>query len=812
MFDVFEDLSYGLRALARNRGFAVVAVLSLALGIGANTTVFTLINAVLLRPLAVQDARSLVMLYTQDPRNPGLLPCSYPNFQDYRDHNDVFASLLLYSTVSISLTGRGEPRPILGQLVTANYFSALGVKMAAGRGFAAEEDVAPGASPVAVIGYGLWMRQFGGDPQVTSRAIGLNGRAYNIVGVAPPDFNGLSTLFTAEVWAPAMMYPQLFPSPSAINQRRALVFSVAGRLKPGVSIQQAQAAMQSLARDLERQYPRDNQSRGIVLAPLTESLINQSTRTTLTNAGAVLMAVAVLVLLIACANVANLLLARARARRKEISVRLAMGASRMRLVRQLLTESALLSLLGGALGLVAARWARDILWAARPPILSSADFQIHLDGRVLVFAFLISIATTILFGLVPALSATRLDLASWMKVPSGDRSGGKSGLKPALVISQVALSVVALVGAGLFVHSLRSAEAADTGFDAPHLGVVAFNLSSRGYNEARGREFERQAIERVLRAPGVDAATLAKDPPFRVSQSRTILLAGQESLTNGAGRVTMVDSVLPGYFRVLGIPVLRGRDFNELDTGTAPRVAIVNEAAAARFWPEENPVGKRFRFAGDNASVEVIGVVRNANYLAIGEQPQAMVYGSLIQNYSPMGALDVRMSGDLEAVLAGVRRQVQALDPDLLLQSRTVAGMIHNALWAPRLAAGLLSVFGALALLLTIVGIYGLISYSVNQRVREIGVRMALGATTANVERMILGEAVRLAGGGIGVGLAAAWAGSRLVKNMLFGAGSTNGVIYMAAPSILAAVALLAGWLPARGATRIQPGQALRHD
>jgi len=811
---VLEDLSYSLRALVKNRGFAVAAVLSLGLGIGANTTIFTLLNAVLLRPLPVKEPWRLAALNTLDPRNPGLWPCSYPNYQDYRDHNQVFSSLLLYSSLSLNLTGFGDPQLVMGQIVSGNYFTTLGVNAVVGRGFLPEEDASPGAYPVAVISYGLWTGQFGRDPQVTARTISLNGRAYSVVGVAPPGFQGLNELTAADVWVPMMMYQQVYPNVAWVNQRRFLLFSVVGRLKPGVSLAQAEAGLESIAQDLERQYPKDNQGRRVKLTPVSEAAISPKTRPVITSAGTVLMIISGLVLLIACGNVANLLLARAAGRGKEIAVRLALGAGRWRLIRQLLTESIVLALAGGVAGLALARWARDILWSMRPPMFTHAGVHLDVDGRVLSYNLAISVLTGLVFGLVPALRATRSDLARDLKERTGQggSAGGGRRTRSALVMGQVALSVVALVGAGLFVRSLRNANRTDPGFDAARLGVVAFNVAGQGYNEGRGREFQRQALERAWAVPGVKSATLAMDVPFHVSLQRTVLLEGQEDTASGKGRMTLISVVWPGYLRTVGIPILRGRDFSPLDAPTTPRVVIVNEAAAAAYWPGENPVGKRIRFFGESAPAEVVGVARNANYQTIGERPQALIYGSLIQYYFPMAVLYVRTEGDPEAVSAAVRRDVQSLDRNLLLQSESIGGILRELLWAQRLSAGLLGVFGGLALVLATIGIYGVISYSVNRRVREIGLRMALGATPASVQMLILGEGIRLVAIGVLAGMAIALGGSRAVEGMLFATSPRDAMTFVLVPSILALVAILACWFPALRATRIDPAVALREE
>lgn len=812
MSGTLEDLRHGLRALVKSRGFALVAMLSLALGIGANTTIFTFINAIFLRPLPVADPSRLAAVFTLDPRIPGYLLCSYPNYKDYRDRNQSFSSLLLYSSIVGTLTGGDAPQPVIFQIVSGNYFQTLGVRPVVGRAFLPEEDTTPGANPVAVISHSLWMRQFGGDPQILGRNLPVDGHNFQIVGVAPDGFQGLNLLSPAEVWVPMMMYTQLYPDATWVNQRRALLFSVVGRLKPDVSIQRAEAQMRSVAQEMEREYPRDNEGRRPKLFPLSESAIHPRTRSAMTASGMVLMIVAGLVLLIACGNVANLLLARAAGRNKEIAVRVALGASRRRLIRQLLTESTVLALAGGAVGLAVAAWARQVLWSLRPPQLSAAAFQIDLDGRVLAFTFTVSVLTGIVFGLVPALRATRPDLASDLKDRAGQPSFGWSGRKArsVLVIAEVALCVIALVGAGLFIRSLRSAERVDTGFDAERLGMVFFNVADLDYDDARSREFQRRVLEKAAAVPGVASVALSRDTLFRVSLARTLTVEDDPQV--GKGRVTLVSPVSANYFHTAGIPLLRGRDFSALDTPNTPRVAVINETAAARYWPSRDPIGRRLRFFGSDFPLEVVGIARTANYTAVGEDPQALVYTSLTQDYGTTAALIFRTTGDADAVLASVTRAVQALEPHLLLRPGTVRAVILSSLWAPRLSAGLLGVFGLLALLLAGVGIYGVISYSVNQRTREIGVRMALGATTGDVQRMILGEVLQLVAIGVVSGLVIALGASQAIKSLLFVTGIGDAATFVLVPAILVLVAMLACWIPVHRATHIDPSRALREE
>jgi len=809
MTGLYEDFRYGLRALAKYRGLTAVCILSLALGIGANTTIFTLVNAILLHPLPVPDASHLAAMYTLDARNPGYWGVSYPNYRDYRDRNQVFSSLLAYTAVGLNLTGGPEPHLVVGQLASDNYFSTLGVNPALGRGFLPEENVPGNASLVAVISYRFWHQEYGGDPNVLTRNLNMNGRPYRIIGVGPEGFLGLDTLIASDIWVPMELYRDLFPVPNLLNQRRYLVLSTVGRLKPGVSLPQAQAAMQTISQDLEREYPTDNKSRRPLLTTAADAAIPPANRAEIRRAGVVLAAISGVVLLIACGNLASLLLARAAGRSKEIAVRLALGASRGRLVRQLLMESVLLALVGGAAGLLIAVLTRNLLWSMRPPTFSRAAVGMTVDGVVLAYNFTISVLTGLIFGLAPALRATDPDLAADLKERTGTAHfAGAWNPRAVLVMAQVAFSVIALVGAGLFVRSLRNAMRFDPGFDAAHLGIVVYNAADHGYTQAQGRDFQRRVIERARAIPGVLSATLSNDWPFRVSLSRTMSIPGRDT----PAQLLLSEFVWPGFLQTEGISLLRGRDFNDADAQDSPHVMIVNQDAAKLYWPGEDPIGKHARFFNDSSETEVVGVARTVNYQAIGEKPRPFAYFPLQQYYFPVTVLTVHTAGDPDAVLPSVRSQVQALDRNLLLQSETVNTTIHESLWEQRLSAGLLAVFGGLALVLATIGIYGVVSYLVAHRVREFGIRMALGATAADVQLMLLGEGVRLVAVGVVVGLGVALVGSRAVASMLFNVNPVDAVTFILVPSILTLVAILACWIPAHRATRVDPMVALRDE
>jgi len=807
-----EDFRHSLLSLVKNRGFALAAILSLGLGIGLNTTIFTFLNAFFLQPLPVQDAGRLASVVTIDSRVAGYLGCSYPNYVDYREHNRSFSSLLMYAGIEGSLTDSGDPQPLSFQIVSGNYFQTLGVQPAIGRAFQPDEDTPGGAQLVAIISHSLWQRHFGGTTAVLGRGVSVNGHPFRIVGVAPRGFQGLNLLRPADVWLPFMTFRQVYPSATWVNERRRPVFTVAGRLRPGVSFEQAEAEMQALGAELAREYPRDNEGRQLRLVPLNETGTPHATRASLTSSGTVLMIVSGLILLIACANVANLLLARAAGRNREIAVRVALGASRGRLIRQLLTEGVALALIGGGLGLLLARWASMGLWALRPPSFQTAVFQIALDSRVLGFTFGLSVLTGILFSLLPALRATNPDLATDLKERTGQPAPGYGGRHPRsfFVAAEVALCVVALIGAGLFTRSLRNAEDTNPGFDADHLGTVSFDLAERSYSHARGWEFQRQVLDRASRVPGVVSVALSRDPLFRVLFSQTVI--ADDDPGGSGGRLVLASAVSPDYFRTTGIALIRGRDFSALDTPESPRVTIVNEAMAARFFPNQDPVGKRIRFAGKDAPFEIIGIARNANYLAIGEQPLALVYTSMMQEYDSPTTLVFRSAGNPATMAGAMRRQVQTLDPNLLLRATTVREVVDGSLWAPRLSAGLLTVFGILGLVLAIVGVYGVVSYSVNQRQRELGVRMALGATAADVQVLILRQGLAVVTVGVVAGLLLALGASRGVQKLLFVTSPRDAMTFVLVPSILILAAILACWLPARRATRIDPARALRDE
>ena len=818
MANLLQDVRFAFRLLLRHPGVTLVAVASLALGIGANTTVFTLVNAILLQPMPVRDIDRVVMVVTSEVRNgaPNLLfGTSRPNFEDLRRQNAVFSDAALIGFTPIALAGGGEPEQVFGQIVSGSFFDVLGPPMAAGRTFGPDDDRELGARPVTILAHGLWQRRFGGRPDIVNQSITLNGHPFTVIGVAGEGFRGTNTIGGPDLWVPFAMYREVLSGIGleGYNSRRGLIYQGVARLKDGVTLEQARANADAIGKALERDFPTDNRGRTFSLQPLADGNLPPAFRQQLSLSGTVGMTVVGLVLLIACGNVANLLLARAQARRQEIAVRLSIGASRGRLVRQLLTESVLLAALGGLGGIVVAYWARALLWAYRPPFLQENAIDLGLDGRILAFAAAVSVTTGILFGLVPAIQASRPDMVTELKERTTLPGGTKwYNLRHLLVAGQVALSLVALVSAGLFLRSLGNARQIDLGFDADSLVILGMNAGTQGFDEARGRDLYRRALERLASVPGVQSATLSTAVPlFNGGFSRTTFRDDQDITDPRNGRLTQVNEVGDRYFETLGIPIVRGRAFTAADRVGSTPVIIINETMAKQFFPNEEALGRRLHIFNRPPAREIVGIAKTIKYNVVGEDETAHMYLPIEQNYGSQVTVQVRAAGDPDAVLGTVRRELQAVEPTMpLLNVNTYRTVVATSLWAPRMGASLLTVFGLLALVLAAIGLYGVMSYSVSQRTREIGIRMALGAGQQAVRTMIVRQGLWLAVAGVLAGLAAALALARLVTNLLFGVSGADPVTFIGVPALLLAVALVATLLPARRASRVDPVEALR--
>jgi macrolide transport system ATP-binding/permease protein len=818
MADLLQDVRFALRLLLRHRAVTIVAVLSLALGIGANTTVFTLVNAILLQPLVVRDVDRLVAIQTTEIRNntPVTLGgTSRPNFEDLRDQNTVLSGATLTGFIGLALSGNGEPEQIGAQIVSGNFFDVLGAPIAAGRTFLPEEDRQFGEHPVTVLSYGLWQRRFAGNTGVVGQNIRLNGHDFTVVGVTGQGFRGMTPVGGPDLWVPWAMHQQLLSGLAAemYKSRRGLVYQAFGRLKDGVSLEQARANVDSIGKSLEASFPTDNRGRSYTLAPLSESAMPPAFRQQLVLSGTIGMVVVGLVLLIACGNVANLLLARASARRQEIAVRLSVGASRGRLMRQLLTESIVLALAGGAVGLVIAYWARAVLWALRPPFMQASFIDLDFDGRVIGFAAVASLITGAVFGLVPALQSSRPDLVVELKERTTQATGSRwYNIRHLLVVGQLALSLVALVSAGLFLRSLANAQQIELGFDAGGLMVMGINAGNQGYDEPRGRDLYRRVLERLAGVPGVESATLSTAVPlFAGGFSRTTFRDDQDTKDPRNGRLTQINEVGDRYFETLGIPILQGRGFNAADRQGAAPVIIINETMAKQFYPNEQALGRRLHIFGRPEAREIVGIAKTIKYNQVGEPETAHMYVPLEQSYQSQVVVQARTGGDPDALLGTVRRELQALEPTMpLLNVNTYRTILRTSLWAPRFGTSLLAVFGFLALVLASVGLYGVMSYGVSQRTREIGIRMALGASEGDVRGMVVRQGLLLAAGGVVLGLLAAFGLARFVTSLLFGVAGADPLTFGGVAALLIAVALLATYLPARKASRVDPVDALR--
>src|SRR6266446_6321359 len=791
MQTLWQDIRYAIRMLTKNAAFSFVAILSLALGIGANTTIFTVVNAILLNPLPVKDVSRVVEVDTVDSKTRVTaaktvkLGMSYPNFQDYARQTQLFSAMTcLVGPLPLTWSGGAEPRQVQGQMVSASYFDLLGLRPAAGRFFLPDEDTKPGGNNVAVLSYSLWTNKFGANPNIVGQNITLNATPYTVIGVAPHGFKGTFTFLNAEeVWIPVSMYPQVLAGffKDNFNTRRFLATVVYGRLKAGVSISAAEASLKTVAAGLESAFPTDNAGRSVALTPLAEAAVGVNNRSQITLAGGLMMGIVGLVLLIACVNLANLLLAQAASREKEIGVRAAMGASRGRVIQQLLTESLVLAFLSALAGLAIAYIGRSILWSLRPPFIRDSDLDLGFDSHVLLFTLSLALLTAVLIGVAPALKAARPNLIEVLKVGGRGNTVGwaSSPFRSMLVVTETALALVALVGAGLFIRSMENAQRIDPG----------------------------------KATPGVESATVADAPPLIPAFSRTIFPEGQDEASGYRGTLTQVNDIATTFFETLRIPLIAGREFTDSDRATTKAVAIANEAMAKHFWPNENAIGKRFHFFGDPTLREIVGVVKNTVVNNIGEEPQPLVYLPLAQNYSPAVTLQVHTSGRPEAVISGVRAQVQSLDSNLAQTNvQTIGELMSQGLWAPRMGAALLAVFGALALILAIIGVYGVLSYSVNQQTREIGIRMAMGAQTGRVLVLVVGQGMRLAAAGLALGLLVAFAVMRLLGSLLFGVSAHDPLTFGAVSLVLALAAVLACYIPARRATRVDPIIALRYE
>lgn len=812
MHSLVIDIRYGFRSFLKRPGFTAIAVITLALGIGANTAIFSLINTVLLRPLPVPHPEQLVEVYGTFHNGADYTIQSYLNYKDYRDRNNVFSGLIAYRFAPMSISHENRNERVWGYLVSGNYFEVLGVQPFLGRYFAPEEDKTPGTHPVAVINYGCWQKRFASDRAIIDKTLTLNGRSFTVIGVAPKGFFGTEVAYAPELFVPTMMAHEIEPGSGWLESRDDDNLFVVGRLKPGITSAQAESALTAITLELGKEFPRENEGRGVAL--LTPGLFIPDIRNSVISFSGVLMGVVGLVLLLACVNLANLLLARATERRKELAIRLAVGASRTRIVRQLVTESVLLSIGGGLGGVLLAAWINDLVTSIKLPTDIALVFDLHLDWRVLSFAFAVSLGTGIFFSLLPALQSSRPDLVPALKDEASMAGFHRSRLRNALVVVQVALSLVLLVCAGLVVRSLQVAQRTRPGFTPENAVALSFDLGLQGYTEEKGRAFQRQLIDRTKSLAGVSSVALTSTVPLTLDYSYTSIYIEGQAVTGSTNLpVAVPNRISPDYFRTMEIP-LRGRDFTERDNKDESRVAIVNETFARRFFPGREAIGRRFNFSGpDKPYWEIIGVAGDGKYNSLGEDPKAAFYRPMLRDYSTNATLVARTVGNSQSALTALRNELQRMDPTLpLYDVQTLSEHMNVPLFPFRMAATVLGSFGILAIILAAIGIYGVMSYVVAGRTREIGVRIALGAARRDVLLLIIRQGMTLAIIGLGIGLLIAFGVAQLLAKLLFGVSPVDPLTFVGVSVLLALVAALACYIPARRATKVDPLAALRYE
>lgn len=817
--DFAKDLRFALRMLRKSPGFTAVAVLTLALGIGANTAVFTVVDSLILNPLPVEKISTLAAVNTMQAkkaaRSGDFQAISYLNLKDIRERTRAFRNLAGHSyPMAVTMTDKGEPHRIFAEIVTANYFETLGIHPFLGRFFLPSEDQTPGARPVAVLGYTAWQSRFGGASDILGQTITLDKTPFTVIGVGPKGFKGVYAVFGPDLWIPSMMAEQVLPAEqrNALGDRGLPLFTGIGRLRPGVTLQQAQAEMNIVGAALAKEDPDANDGKILTVTPLIEAAYGPE-RQPVVLGGILLMAIVGFVLLIACSNLANLLLARASVRRQEIAVRLSLGAGRMRLIRQLLTESVLLGLFSGVLGFLFGYGGCRILESLRPAEYAQNLADLRLNASVFVFALAVALLTGLIFGIVPALRSSRVSVSEVLKEETrgAGRSRGRVGLANTLLAGQVAASLVLLVVAALFLRSIEREYLIDPGFQTKHLALVMLYPGQAGYDRVRTEQFYKQALERIGRVPGISSVSWASNLPLWGRKETGIVVEGQEARKKSEAIPAVVDTVDLNYFSTLGIPLLEGRDFTQNDRDIATPVAIINETMAAKYWPAQDVLGKRLELPQGNQFLQIVGVVKTTNYQALGEAPQACVYIPLRQNFTDSMILYARSERDPSTVLAAVQAEIHRLDPGLAVEDmRTGTKVIDQALWWSKMGVGLLGVFGLLALGLASVGLYGIMAYSVNQRRREIGVRMALGAGERSVSLLVLRQGMTVVASGVVTGMVLALLLGRVLSRFLYGVSGSDPLSLAGAAFALLAVAFVACYLPARSASRLDPLVALR--
>ncbi|HKQ05034.1 MAG TPA: ABC transporter permease [Blastocatellia bacterium] len=814
METLIHDLRFGARMLLKNPGFASVAVLTLALGIGANTAIFSVVNAVLLRPLKYKEPDRLVWWWEQQPQL-ARAPFSPGDFVDFQTQNQTFEQVAGIRDMLLTLTGEGTPEPLRGEIVSANYFDMLGVAPALGRVLQAD-DGQKGAPRVAILSHPLWQRRFGGDARVIGQSLRISGEDVTVIGVMPPDFQAPAE--RAEIWVnPHATVPDFVfteRNEQWLQTHGSHFLKVMGRLKAGVTRQQAQADIDAIFDRIHQQYPQ-TANHTVRLVPLHERITGQLRSALLIVFGAV-----GLVLLIACANVANLMLARATGRSREMAIRAALGASRWRTIRQLFTESLLIALVGGTVGVLLAAWGVRLLVSLSPADTPRLN-EIGLDLPVLAFTLAASLLTGILFGFAPVLFASRIDINETLKEGTRSVSGGgaRHHLRNGLVMAEVALALIVLVGAGLLVRSFMRLQAVDPGFNPDHLLTMRVGLIAPQYGKPGVRLQFLKALGPKLEAiPGVESVAIGTDLPIAgTNSSSNPTVEGRAPNKEGEELIAGMHMVSAGYFNALGIPLLKGREFNDRDNEDAPPVAVVNETMARTLWPDQDPIGKHFTFDSPKSPnfrwTEVVGLAADVKHDGLNVESGMHAYQPNLQNPWPFDTIALRSRLDDAALLAAAQQAIQTLDPnEPVFETRAMSKIMSEAVAERRLTLALSSLFAIVALLLAGIGIYGVIAYSVTQRTHEIGLRLALGAQRTDILRLVLKHGALLAVTGVGVGVAGALAATRLMQSLLFEVSATDPLTFLSIAVLIICVALLACYLPARRATKVDPMVALRYE
>jgi predicted permease len=815
----WQDIRYGLRMLGRSPAFTAVAVLTLGLGIGANTAIFSVVNWLLLRPLPVSQPSELTVVAYQQKKGPIGIHFSHPGFQDIRQQTAaVFSDVLGYAFGLDGLKANARSDRILTAYVTGNYFPTLGLRPALGRLILPSEGKTAGADPYMVLGYSFWQTRFGGDPGVVGKQVAVDGHPVTIVGVAPKGFGGLYPLVDVQGYLPyGMRVIESRLKNDFMTDWESRNLYLFGRLRPGASLEQAQAVLNVVAQRFSAEHPKTEEGLSLHAYPEREARPEPDPDHTLRTLSVLFLTLAALVLVLACVNVANILLVRATVREREMAVRAALGAGRGRLVRLLLTESLLLALAGGAAGVLLGAWGSRMLGSIHLQTDLPIQLDFSLDWRVLTYALAAALLTGIVVGIIPALRASRANVSEVLHEGGRTVSGGRHRLRTALVMAQVGGSLMLLIVAGLFMRSLGKAQQAHLGFDPAGVVNLSLDPSGAGYNAEQARAFFRQLLDRTRALPGVNSAALAFSVPMGYySNSSTLTIDGYTPPPGQPSPSVTYNPVSPGYLKMMRLPLVRGRAFTDADDKNAPYVAIVNQVMAERFWPHQDPIGQQFRMQGEkDHAIRVVGVVKNARVQGLTGSIDPYFYVPLEQNYIPLATLQVRTTLAPPTVIREVEQEIQTLAPGIPVfdvQTMTSALDGLNGFLIFQLGAGLAGALGALGLLLAIVGVYGVVSYSTSQRTHEIGIRMALGAQPADVLRIIFREGLVIVGVGVVVGLAAACAISRLVANFLVGVSATDPLTYGSVSAVLVLVALAACFIPARRAMRLEPTIALRHE